>query len=82
MANSANTNKKSSQGKILKKLPENQNCLVTWVTKSGKKFYVISDKEKQIHNVYIPIENGYQLLFGTKNYYKIDKELERIENGR
>lgn len=43
---------------------------------------MILDKEKQTHNVYIPIENGYQLLFGTKDYYKIDKELERVENGR
>ena len=48
--------------------------------KSGKKYYVILDKEKQIHNIYCPVENGYQLLFSTKDYYKIEKEIERIEN--
>ena len=42
---------------------------------------MILDKVKQIHNVYISIENGYQLLFNTKDYYKISKEIERIENG-
>ena len=80
MADSKNLNKKSSQGKILKKLPENPTCLVTWVMKSGKKYYVILDKEKQIYNIYCPVENGYQLLFSTKDYYKIEKEIERIEN--
>ena len=85
MANSANTNKKSSQEKILKKLPENPTCLVTWVMPSGRKYYVILDKAKQIHNVYSQIDNGYKLLFSTKDYYKIEKELKGIEceqNGR
>lgn len=41
---------------------------------------MILNKEKQVHNVYRPVENGYQLLFNTKDYYKIEKELERIEN--
>lgn len=80
MANSATTNKKSSQGKILKKLPENPNCLVTWVTKSGKKYYVILDKEKQIHNVYREKDSGYQKIYSTKDYYTIETELERFEN--
>lgn len=80
MANSATTNKKSSQGKILKKLPENPNCLVTWVTKSGKKYYVILDKEKQIHNVYREVDKGYIKIYSTKDYYTIEKELERFES--
>ena len=41
---------------------------------------MIFDKGKQIHKVYCPIENGFQLLFGTKDYYKIKNELERFEN--
>lgn len=80
MASSANTNKKSSQEKILKKLPENPNCLVTWVTKSGKKYYVILDKEKYIHNVYCEVNKGYMKIYSTKDYYTIDKELERFES--
>ena len=80
MVNSTNTNKKSSQGKILKKLPENPNCLVTWTTKKGHKFYIIYDKIKKIHNVYQPIELGYRLLFSTKDYYKIEEEIERFED--
>ena len=82
MANSANTNKKYSQGKILKKLPENPTCLAVWITKSGKKYYVIFDKQGQIHSVYTQAENGYRFLFSTKDYYKIANELERIDNGR
>jgi hypothetical protein len=81
MGSLSNTSKKSLQGKILKKLPDNPTCLVTWTTTNGKIYYVILDKVKQIHNVYISIENGYQLLFNTKDYYKISKEIERIENG-
>lgn len=80
MASSVNTSKKFSQGKILKKLPENPTCLVTWMTKSGKEYYVISDKMKQIHNIYSAVDNGYQLMFSTKDYYKIEKELERFED--
>ena len=80
MANSQDINKKSSQGKILKKLPENPTCLVTWVTKSGKKYYVILDKEKQIHNVYREVKNEYRKIYSTKDYYTIEKELERFEN--
>ena len=80
MANSQDINKKSSQGKILKKLPENPTCLVTWVMKSGKKYYVILDKEKQIHNVYREVENGYRKIYSTKDYYTIEKELERFKN--
>lgn len=80
MTSLKNTNKKSSQGKILKRLPENPSCLVTWTTKSGRKYYVISSKEKKIHSVYCPVDNGYQLLFNTKDYYKIEKEIERIES--
>lgn len=52
---------------------------------SGRKYYVILDKVKQIHNVYSQIDNGYKLLFSTKDYYKIEKELKGIEceqNGR
>ena len=80
MANSASTNKKSSREKILKKLPENPTCLVTWATKSGKKYYVILDKEKQIHNVYHEVDKGYMKIYSTKDYYTIEKELERFEN--
>ena len=80
MASFANTNRKSSQGKILKKLPENPNCLVTWETRSGKKYYVILDKEKKIHNVYSEIGGGYQKIYSTKDYYSIEKELERFES--
>ena len=80
MADSKNLNKKSSQGKILKKLPENPTCLVTWVTKSGKKYYVILDKEKRIHNVYHKVNSGYQKVCSTKDYYTIEKELERFES--
>jgi len=82
MANLTNASKKFSQGRIIKKLPDNPTCLVTWTTKSGKKYYVILDKVKKIHNVYCSVEDGYQLLFATKDYYKIEKELEGIENGR
>ena len=80
MGDSKNLNKKSSQGKILKKLPDNPTCLVTWVTKSGKKYYVILDKEKQIHNVYHEVDKGYIKIYSTKDYYTIEKELERFEN--
>lgn len=80
MADFKNINKKSSQGKILKKLPENPTRLVTWVTKSGKKYYVILDKEKQIHNVCCEVDKGYQRVFSTKDYYTIENELERFES--
>ena len=80
MVNSANTSKKSPKEKILKKLPENPTCLVTWVTKSGQEYYVILDKEKQIHNVYREIDSGYQKIYSTKDYYTIEKELERFES--
>lgn len=80
MVNLESTNKKSLRGKTLKKLPENPTCLVTWITKSGKKYYVILDKEKQIHNVYHEIDSGYQKIYSTKDYYTIEKELERFEN--
>ena len=80
MANSQDINKKYSQGKILKKLPENPTCLVTWVMKSGKKYYVILEKEKQIHNVYHKVDSGYQKIYSTKDYYTIEKELERFES--
>ena len=78
MASSRDVNKKSSQGKILTELPKNPTCLVTWTTESGKKYYVIFDKEKKIHNVYSTNESGYQLLFSTKDYYKIEKEIVKI----
>ena len=80
MENLKNTSKKSSKEKILKKLPENPTCLVTWETKSGKIYYVIFDSGKQIHNVYIPVENGYKILLSTKDYYSIEKELNNYEN--
>ena len=80
MTNLESINKKSSQGKILKQLPKNPTCLVTWVTKSGKKYYAISDKEKHIHNVYCEVDKGYMKIYSTKDYYTIDKELERFES--
>lgn len=48
--------------------------------KSGKQYYVILEKEKQIHNVYYKVNGGYQKVCSTKDYYNIEKELERIEN--
>ena len=48
--------------------------------KSGKTYYVIYDKEKKAHNVYYKVDNGYQKIYSTKDYYTIEKELERIEN--
>ena len=41
---------------------------------------MILDKEKQIHNVYYEVENGYRKIYSTKDYYTIEKELERFEN--
>lgn len=41
---------------------------------------MILDKEKQIHNVYREIDSGYQKIYSTKDYYTIEKELERFEN--
>lgn len=48
--------------------------------KSGKKYYVILEKEKQIHNVYHKVDSGYQKIYSTKDYYTIEKELERFES--
>lgn len=41
---------------------------------------MILEKEKQIHNVYHKVNGGYQKVFSTKDYYNIEKELERFEN--
>ena len=75
----ANVDKKFLQGKILKKLPDNPTRLVTWTIRSGGKYYVISDKDKKIHSVYCEVDDGYQKIYSTKDYYTIEKELERIE---
>lgn len=48
--------------------------------KSGKKYYVILNKEKQIHNVYHEVDKGYIKIYSTKDYYTIEKELERFES--
>ena len=40
---------------------------------------MIYDTEKQIHNVYCEVENGYQKIYNTKDYYMIEKELERLK---
>ena len=79
MENLKSTNKKSLHGKILKKLPKDPTCLVTWVMKSGKKYFVVYDKLKKIHSVYIPVDDGYKLMLTTNNYYEIEKKIERIE---
>ena len=66
--------------KIIKNLPENPHNIVTWKTKCGYEYYVVTDKAKQTHNVYRILENGYQKIYSTKDYYSIEKELERFEN--
>lgn len=66
--------------KIIKNLPENPRNIVTWKTKCGYEYYVVTDKVKQTHNVYRILENGYQKIYSTKDYYSIEKELERFEN--
>ena len=40
---------------------------------------MILDKEKKIHNVYFQVDDGYQKIYSTKDYYTIEKELERLE---
>ena len=40
---------------------------------------MILDKEKKIHNVYFQVDDGYQKIYSTKDYYTIEKELERFE---
>ena len=41
---------------------------------------MILDKEKQIHNVYREIDSGYQKIYSTKDYYTIEKEIERVQS--
>ncbi len=67
-----------AEEKIVKKIPENPHNLVTWTTRRGRKYYVISDKTK--HNVYRILEKGFQKVYSTRDYYTIEKELERLDN--
>ena len=80
MGNSKNIKMESSQGKIPKTLPNDPTCLVTWTTKSGTKLFVIFNKAKKIHNVYRKVNSEYQKVYSTKDYYTIEKEIERLEN--
>ena len=41
---------------------------------------MILDKEKKIHNVYYEVDKGYMKIYSTKDYYTIEKELERFES--
>ena len=41
---------------------------------------MILDKEKKMHKVYHKVNGGYQKVCSTKDYYNIEKELERFEN--
>lgn len=66
--------------KTLKNLPENSHNIVTWKTKKGQEYYIVTDREKHTHNVYRILANGYQKIYNTKDYYSIEKALERFEN--
>ena len=41
---------------------------------------MILDKEKLIHNVYREVDKGYMKIYSTKDYYTIEKELDRFES--
>lgn len=65
--------------KTLRSLPGYPHNIVTWKTKKGQEYYIVTDRAKHTHNVYRILENGYQKIYCTKDYYSIEKTLERFE---